>query len=494
MSYQYKTGIARTQRQLLPPSIDEYVSDTNAVRAIDAYVESLDMSALGFQHAVGGGGAGQPPYAPEMLLKLYLWGYLNRIRSSRRLEVATYRNLEAIWLVQGLHPCYKTIANFRKDNPTALRAVYQDFLLVCRELDLFGRELVGIDSTFLEGDASKASIYTKDRLTTILQQIATKVSEYLARLDTEDTRESVASEDAPSLADKLTALQARQQRLQGLLDRLQASDDTQISCTDPDARYLTKPTDKGPTAGYNAQCAIDSKYKLIAACDVVNDGNDSHQLTPMALQAKANLAVDTLTAVADTSYYAQQALKDCEEADITVYVSEPDTNAAVRKQGRFPREEFTYDPEANVYRCPAGNALLPRGERHQDGKRKLQYRSSKTVCATCPLRTQCVTEKSGCRTLYRWEHEEVVERHHARMQQDGAQYMHQRSCFAEHPFGTLKLWCGWTHFLVRGLTKVRGEFHLLTTCYNLKRALNILGVDVFQHYCQGRRSPAVATP
>jgi hypothetical protein len=256
---------------------------------------------------------------------------------------------------------------------------------------------------------------------------------------------------------------------------------------------LTKPTDKGPTAGYNAQCAIDSKYKLIAACDVVNDGNDSHQLTPMAVQAKANLAVDTLTVAADTSYYAHQALKDCEEAGITVYVSEPDTNAAVRKQGRFPREEFTYDSEANVYRCPAGKALLPRGERQQDGKRKFQYRSSKAVCATCPLRTQCVTEKSGCRTLYRWEHEEVVERHHARMQQDGAQYMHQRSCFAEHPFGTLKLWCGWTHFLVRGLTKVRGEFHLLTTCYNLKRALTILGVKAVQQYCQQRRLPVSAT-
>ena len=492
MSYQYKTGIARTQHQLLPPSLDEYVSEENAVRAIDAYVDSLDMASLGFQHTVGGGGAGQPPYAPGMLLKLYVWGYLNRIRSSRRLETATYRNLEAMWLVQGLHPSYKTIANFRKDNPAALRAVYKDFLLMCRELDLFDRELVGIDSVFLEGDASKASIYTEARLTKILQRLETKIAEYLERLDAEDAREPDEPAETPSLADKLVALQARQTVMQGLRDTLQASEYTQLSCTDPDARYLTKPTDKGPTAGYNAQCAVDSKHKLIVACDVVNDGNDRHQLTAMAQQAKANLAVETLTAAADADYYAHDELKACEEAGITVYVPEPDTTAPTRAEDRFARDAFTYEAEAKAYRCPADHLLPHHSTRTDGGHVRYQYRSNKTVCATCPLRSQCLPKKTPYRTLYRWEHEEVVERHRARMEVAGREYMRRRSGLAEHPFGTLKLWCGWTHFLVRGLTKVRGEFHLLTTCYNLKRVLNILGVTVVQRYCQERQSLALA--
>jgi hypothetical protein len=425
-------------------------------------------------------------------LKLYLWGYLNRTRSSRRLERETYRNLEVLWLLQGLHPGYKPIADFRKDNASALKAVYKDFLLLCRDLDLFGGELVGIDSMFLEGDASKASIFTEKRLTTLLARLDEKITAYLTALDQADQ----ASQDLPredaALSEKLQALQARQQAYQGLLEELQTSEETQVSCTAADARLLNKKTDKGPTAGYNVPCAIDHKHKLIAACDVVNDGNDSQQLTSMALQAKEHLEVDELSAAADTSYYAHQELKDCEDAGITVYVPEPDTGAATRKKGRFPRDEFTYDAEANVYRCPADHELTLRGSRQQDGKKKFQYCSNAKVCAECPFRTQCVTEKSGFRTIYRWEHEEVVERHRQRMQTEGSRYMRLRAGLAEHPFGTLNVWCGWTHFLVRGLTKVRGEFHLLATCYNFKRVLNILGIEAFRAYCHQRHGLAVA--
>jgi transposase len=492
MSYQYKTGVPREQGILLPPRVDEFVSDDNAVRAIEAYVESLDLAQLGFQHTIGGGGSGQPPFAPGTLLKLYLWGYLNRTRSSRRLEVETYRNLEVIWLLQSLHPCYKTIANFRKDNATALKAVYRDFVLVCRELHLFGGELVGIDSMFLEGDASKASIYTEQRLKKLLTRLDGRITEYLAMLDQGDIEEPEMASQDQALAEKLTALQTRQQTYQGLLETLQASEETQISQTDADARLLDKKTDKGPTAGYNVQCAIDSKYKLIAACDVVNDGNDSHQLTSMALQAKENLNVETLKAAADTSYYAHQELKDCEDAGITVYVPEPDTSASVRNQGRFPREDFDYAAEANVYRCPAGERLTPSGTRRQDGKKKFQYRSNPTVCADCPFKHQCLPKKSPCRTIARWEHEAVVERHRQRMQEAGNRSMRLRAGLAEHPFGTLKVWCGWTHFLVRGFTKVRGEFHLLATCYNFKRVLNILGLEAFLAYCHQRHAVAIA--
>jgi hypothetical protein len=404
--------------------------------------------------------------------------------------------LEVIWLLRELHPCYKTIADFRKENATALKAVYQDFLLVCRELKLFGGELVGIDSVFLEGDASKASIYTEKRLTTLLARLDEKITAYLATLDQGDQDAQEGSPEDEAFAEKLNALQARQQRYQGLLAELQTSEHTQISCTDADARLLTKKTDKGPTAGYNAQCAIDSILKLIVACDVVNDGNDSQQLTSMALQAKEHLGVDALTAAADSSYYAHQALKDCEDAGITVYVPEHDTRTATQQQarnrGRFPRDEFVYDPEVNIYHCPAGEVLTQSGIRHQDGKTKFQYRSDPAVCAECPFQDQCLPPKSPRRTIARWEHEEVLDRHRQRMQEEGATYMRHRAELAEHPFGTLKVWCGWTHFLVRGLTKVRGEFHLLTTCYNFKRVLIIVGLDAFQAYCHQRHSLACA--
>jgi transposase len=337
---QYKVGYDRRQGMLLPPRIEEYVTETNPVRAIDAYVDTLDMVQLGFKHAEGGVTAGQPAYAPGMLLKLYLWGYLNRTRSSRRLEQETYRNLEVIWLVQGLHPCYKTIADFRKDHPQALKAVYKDFLLVCRELELFGGELVGIDSVFLEGNASKASIYTKKRLDTLLTRLDRQIEEYLSALDQRDAWETDGLADDEALAEKLAHLQARQQEYQALLDTLTASGDTQVSCTDSDARLLQKKTDKGPTAGYNVQCAVDSKHKLIAAGDVVNDGNDTHQLAPMATQAKEHLGVEKLTATADGGYYNQQGLKGCEEAGITVYVPEPDKSRSIREAGRFERAAF----------------------------------------------------------------------------------------------------------------------------------------------------------
>jgi len=487
----YKTGYDRRQGMLLPARIDEYVDESNSVRAIDAYVETLDMAQLGFTKTVGGLTAGQPPYSPGTLLKLYLWGYLNRIRSSRRLEKETYRNLEVMWLLQGLHPCYKTIADFRKENPQALKAVYKDFLLVCRELELFGGELVGIDSVFLEGDASKASIYTQKRLEKLLARFETEIAEYLHTLDQGDARESETPRDDVALAEKLAQLQARQQDCQSVLDTLKASDDTQVSCTDPDARLLTKRTDKGPTAGFNVQCAVDSKHKLIVAGDVVNDGNDTHQLAPMAIQAKENLGVERLRATADASYYTQQGVKDCEDAGITVYVSIPDKNTSTRAQGRFERSDFSYDAETDTYRCPADKLLVYTTTQQKNGKQMRRYVSQSDLCAACPFNAQCLPEKTPYRQLYRWEHEEVVERHRQRMEEQGREYMRKRAGLSEHPFGTLKLWCGWTHFLVRGLDKVQGELHLLLTCYNFKRVLNIIGLDAFRAYCEQRAKPTL---
>jgi transposase len=490
----YKTGVDRQQVMLLPPSLDEYVSETNAVRAIDAYVESLDLAQLGFQHASGGFTAGQPPYHPAQLLKLYLWGYLNRIRSSRRLELESYRNLELMWLIQSLHPSYKTIADFRKDNPSALKAVYTDFLQVCRELELFGGDLVGIDSAFLEGDASRASIYTEKHLKKSLERLETNIADYLNALDQHDRQDATVSSDDEQLTEKLAALQARQRECQGLLDTLEDSDQTQISCTDEDARLLSKKTDKGPTAGYNVQCGVDSKHKLIVACDVVSDGNDQQQLAPLARQAKANLEVETLTVAADASYYTQEGVKACVDADITPYVAIPDKNQAIRTQGRFTRDEFEYDAETDTYQCPGEKSLTFRGFQQKKTKTMRHYASQKAECAVCPLQEHCLPEKTPYRQLFRWEHEAVVDEHRQRMEDTGRAYMRKRAGLVEHPFGTLKLWCGWTHFLVRGLKKVRGECHLLVTCYNFKRVLNLLGVDAFRTHCERRARSAFFAP
>jgi transposase len=483
---QYKTGVDRQQVMLLPPSLDEYVSETNAVRAIDAYVESLDLAGLGFQHASGGCTAGQPPYHPGRLLKLYLWGYLNRIRSSRRLELETYRNLEVIWLIQQLHPTYKTIADFRKENSRALKEVYKDFLQVCRELELFGGELVGIDSAFLEGDASRASIYTEKRLTTLLERLEKDVTAYLDALDQHDAQDAEASHEDELLREKLAVLQARQRECQGLLDTLETSEQTQVSCTDEDARLLSKKTDKGPTAGYNVQCAVDDKHKLIVACDVVSDGNDQHQLVPLATQAKEHLEVEHLAAAADAGYYTQEGIKDCLEAGITPYVAIPDKNSAIRQQGRFTRDEFRYDAETDTYQCPGEKSLVFWGTTQKKGKTMRRYGSRSAECKGCPLKGRCLPEKTPYRQISRWKHEAVVEEHQQRMDDEGGTYMRKRAGLAEHPFGTLKLWCGWTHFLVRGLKKVRGEWSLLVTCYNFKRVLNLIGVEAFRTYCEQR--------
>lgn len=490
----YKTGIDRQQVMLLPPSLDEYVSETNAVRAIDAYVESIDLGQLGFQHASGSCTAGQPPYHPGRLLKLYLWGYLNRIRSSRRLELETYRNLEVIWLVQQLHPTYKTIADFRKENPSALKAVYKDFLQVCRELELFGGELVGIDSAFLEGDASRASIYTEKRLKKLLERLDTDISAYLETLDRHDVQDTPVSNDDGQLTEKLAALQARQRECQGLLDTLEDSTQTQVSCTDEDARLLSKKTDKGPTAGYNVQCAVDDKHTLIVACDVVSDGNDQHQLAPLATQAKENLEVEHLKAAADAGYYTQEGIKACLDAGITPYVAIPDKNSAVRKQGRFTRDEFQYDADTDSYQCPGEKSLVFWGTTQKKGKTMHRYGSRAAECQGCPLKERCLPEKTPYRQISRWEHEAVVEAHQQRMDDEGGTYMRKRAGLAEHPFGTLKLWCGWTHFLVRGLKKVRGEWSLLVTCYNFKRVLNLIGVDAFRTYCAQRAKSVCPIP
>jgi transposase len=504
----FKAGVSREQVSLLPPRVEDYVARDNPVRAIESYVEALDLAALGFRHADRGvGEAGQPPYAPADLLKLYLYGYLNRIRSSRRLERETERNLELIWLIRDLTPGYRTIADFRKVNAAALKAASRDFVLIMRALDLVGGAAVAIDGAFFHGDASKASIATRKRLAAELAAVEREIETYNKELDTNDAAEAERapkSEDGGDrrgeggnssggdLAEKVAALMARRAEVQADLDRLDESGQTQVSRTDPDARLLAKSGQR--VAGYNVQIAVDDKHKLIVASEVVNDGNDAGQLHAMAKAAKEAVGAEKIEALADAGYYNGLELKACEDDNIVAYVPEPDRTARLEAQGRFSHEDFTYDAAANAYRCPAGALLRQTERRQRSGDRLLiRYMSRKSECDACPLRGRCITEATPQRSVFRWEHEDVLERHRARMQTaqaDGA--MRRRASLVEHPFGTLKVRAGYRHFLVRGFDKVRGEWSLMALCYNLARVLSIVGQDGFVAYLAKRRAKKTA--
>jgi transposase len=480
-NHTFKTGLSREQPSFLPPRVEDYVGCDNPVRAIDAYVCSLDLAKLGFGHPGSDGGAGQPAYNPADLLQLYLYGYLNRVRSSRRLEREAGRNLELIWLLKGLLPGYRTIAKFRKDNWAALKAVNRDFVLVARELGLVGGALVAIDGTFMHGDASKASITTQTKLAERLAALDRDIEAYGATLmenDAAEAAEAFAGEtvSGEDVSQKVAALMEKREQVRADLAQLAASGETQVSRTDADARLLSK---RGHTvAGYNVQIAVDDKHKLIVASEVVQDGNDTGQLHAMAKAAKEELGVATLTALADTGYYNSHELKACEEDDIVAYVPQAKRTARLEAQGRMSHEAFVYDAAKDVYRCPAGQLLTPSEGRkiNTGGRIEIRYTSRKADCDGCPLRLRCLSAKTPTRTVNRWEHEAVLERHRVRMKDAKAQ-LRRRSALAEHPFGTLKCRAGYRHFLVRGLNTVRGEWSLMALCYNFSRVLTLVGLE-----------------
>lgn len=489
----FKIGPCREQASFLPPRIEDYVGRDNVVRAIEAYVESLELGKLGFRQCGSAGGAGQPPYDPADLLKLYLYGYLNRIRSSRSLEREAGRNLELIWLLKSLTPGYRTIGDFRKDNWAALKTANRDFVVLMRDLGLVSGTLVAIDGAFFHGDASKASIKSRKRLAAQLAAIDRDIEAYRREIEVSDAEEAAGPADrgdgggghaGTDVAQKVAALMAKRAQKQADLARLEQAGEAQLSKTDADARLLSK---RGQVvAGYNVQIAVDEKHKLIVASEVVNDGNDTGQLYEMAKAAKEALEVETLQAAADSGYYNGPALKDCEDNGITAYVPPATRTGRLEAQGRFTHEDFAYDAAQNVYRCPAGAILRPtQSPKMNSGRREIVYMSRKSTCAACPLRERCLSAKAPRRTVYRWEHEDVLERHRERMAGAGA-LMKQRASLVEHPFGTLKCRAGYRHFLVRGFDKVRGEWSLMALCYNFARVLSILGLDRFVAYLARR--------
>jgi transposase len=487
----FKSGESREQVCLLPRRIEDYVASDNLVRAIDGFVNALDLAKLGFRHTNRGVGAGQPPYDPSDLLKLYLYGYINQIRSSRRLAREAGRNLELIWLLKNLQPGYRTIANFRKENWAALKAVNRSFVLVMREFDLVGGTLVAIDGALFHGNASKGSIFTRKKLAKQIAELDKEIEAYGKSLDANDTEEAKqrtggpgdgSNGDSGDIGERVKELMARRHRAQADLKELETGDKGQLSKTDPDARLLSKGDQT--IAGYNVQSVVDDKHMLIVESEVDNRSDAGH-LHEMSKAAKDALDAKALWVLADAGYYNSEDLKACEDDGITAYVPLQHGNDKLEKQGRFSRKDFSYDAAADAYRCPAGQLLntTKKPWKNTSGRVETRYVNSKTTCDACPLRTRCLTPEAKIRTIFRWEHEDVLDRHRTRMRSEEAdQLMVRRFAMVEHPFGTLKCRAGYRHFLVRGFDKVRGEWSLMALCYNFTRVLNILGFERFMAY------------
>ncbi len=470
---------------LLPNKIDDYIGENHPVRAIDAYVEGADMRALEFKHTEHGRtSAGQPPYNPVVLAKMYLYGYINSICSSRKLSKECLRNMEMIWLTQDSRPSHATIASFRRENSEALKKMNRDFVKLCRELDLFGAQQVAVDGTFIKADANKTTIRTKKFLDKELEEIEKKVEEYQQAVELADSCEGEqSSTEDEELAAKLEKIKEKQAEAQEMARELKRSGDTQISTVDKDARLMTK---RGKTvAGYNAQITVDSKNKLVVGQELVQDGNDMKQLVPMVDIAKEALETEELEVLADAGYCNGTHLKECEESGVAAYVPVIDRGGKSKKKDRIGKDRFTYDSDSDSYRCPEGKELRARGKVKQNGKNYVRYRSLKADCDDCPLREMCLREKARTREVLRWEHEEVMERHVEKMK-GAREKMRKRGSLVEHPFGTIKSRSGAYGFLVRGLEKCRGEFSLMVLGYNFTRVLKIVGVEGFIKHCARR--------
>lgn len=480
----YKQGIDRFQETLFPPRLEDYVSEDNPARAIDTYIDSLDMGALGFMHsAPGRNQAGQPAYAPQMLLKLYLYGYLNRLRSSRVLERESQRNVELMWLLEGLQPSYKTIADFRKNNAQALRRVQAEFIALCRALRLFGGQLVAVDGSFFKGNVSPGSFRTHKGLTVQITKLEKRLAQWHQELDAADREEKnePTSHEEKDLPEKLSALR------EALKEKIEARDDLerrgkkQHSSVDEDARLLTK-RGRQRVAGYNVQIVTDARHKLIVADEVTNEANDQRLLHPMSAQAKAALGVDTLEVIADAGYISSVQYHRCHEEGIYPYLPPPHGHKVA--SGRLPREAFIYEPEFNRYRCPEGAYLIAKSKPDlRLGHSKQRYRSRRHDCRDCVRQDECLPSYSKAREIWRGEYEADTEAVNQRVLAHPDK-LAQRSELVEHPFGTLKRRAGWDHFLVRGMEKVRGEWSLMALAYNFSRVLNLLGIEQFLAICR----------
>ncbi len=469
----YIEGHSRDQMLLLPASVDDYVAADNPARLIAAFVDELDLGKLGFDRARPRA-TGRPGYDPADLLKLYLYGYLNRVRSSRCLAAEAGRNLEVMWLLGGLRPDFRTIADSRRINVAAFKPLFRSFVLLCRRLDLFGRELVAVDGTRLKAVNSRRRNFTQQKLAGWIKLADERIEEYLARLDRADQAEAEAEAEgaaarAAALKAKIARMRERRLRHSAMLAELVASGESQKSLTDPDARGMAMHPKVG--VGYNAQVAVDARHKLIVEQHVTNAGSDLGLLAQTAGAARELLGVERIAAVADKGYYKGEDIAACETVGVVPYVARPERGPAI-DQGYFGKDAFAYDAAQDCYTCPARQRLDPFSRSEKDGHRTIRY-GNRQACRDCALKPQC-TSGAG-RTINRWEGEAVLDRMAERLAAR-PDILDRRRETVEHPFGSIKQWMNQGAFLMRGLANVNAEFSLTALAYNLRRAINILGI------------------
>jgi transposase len=464
-------GEDRSQSTLFPESLEDYICEDNPVRVVEVFVEELDLGTLGFD-GVEPEATGRPAYHPATLLKIYIYGYLNRIQSSRRLEREAQRNLELIWLTGKLMPDFKTIADFRKDNGQAIRGVCRDFVVLCRRLNLFSEAIVAIDGSKFKAVNNRDKNCTDRKLKARMQQLEDSIARYLTELDRADREPTLVTEArAGHIKGKIATVKAQMRQLKQIGRQMSKAPDGQISLTDPDARSMATSGRGTGMVGYNVQTAVDVKHHLIVAHEVTNVGHDHDQLSSMAQKAREATGRSELTVLADRGYFKGEDILDCERAGIKTLVPKPQTSNNKARE-LFDKADFRYIAVKDEYRCPAGQRAIWRFTTVEDGLTLHKYWSS--ACPKCPIKARCTSGEY--RRIARWENEHVLEAMQKRLDRT-PQASRLRRQTVEHPFGTLKAWMGATHFLTKTLSRVRTEMSLHVLTYNFKRLIRILGAQ-----------------
>jgi transposase len=465
-------GEQRTQSVLFPEQLEDWITEDNPVRAVDGFVDELDLSELGFAGAQPAA-TGRPAYHPATLLKIYIYGYLNRIQSSRRLEREAQRNVELVWLTGRLMPDFKTIADFRKDNGEAIRRVCREFVELSRQVGLFTEGVVAIDGSKFKAVNNRDKNFTPHKLQARMQQLEESIVRYLDDLDRADREPAtVPAARVSQLKEKIAAVKAKVRKLRKIERQMLQMPDQQVSLTDPDARSMATSGRGTGIVGYNVQTVVDTQHHMIVAHEVTNVGHDRTQLAAMATAARGAIGHQEMTALADRGYFKGEEILQCEQAGIRTLVPKPLTSGS-KADGRFDKRDFVYDPKRDEYRCPAGERAIWRMTTVEKGQTLHRYWPS--ACPHCPIKSQCTP--SPYRRVTRWEHEQVLDDMQCRLDRTPEASRVRRQT-VEHPFGTLKAWMGSTHFLTKTLPRVRTEMSLHVLAYNMKRMLQIFGTQM----------------
>ena len=462
-------GVDRNQTTLFPESLDEYVSEDNPVRVIDLFVSQLELDKMGFS-GTEPSDTGRPSYHPSTLLKLYIYGYLNRVQSSRRLERESQRNVEVMWLIGRLSPDHKTISDFRKNNGNAIKKVCKEFVVLCRKLDLFTEAIVAIDGSKFKAVNNYDKNFSKTKVQFRISQLEKSIDRYLGEIATADRIDSsIHREKKERLNNKIKKIEAEIEKIKKIGTLIDEGPDEQVSLTDPDCRSMRTKSKSSGVVGYNVQAAVDSHNHLIVAHEVTNTGSDRAQLHKLSEMAKQATGHKQIEALADRGYYNSVEILACCENGVTPYVPKSATSNNQAK-GQYGKRDFRYIPEEDEYECPAGERAIYRFSRTEAGKLIRRYWSS--ACPDCEIKSQCTDGKN--RRISRWEHEEVLEEMQERLDRAPEKMAIRRST-VEHTFGTLKAWMGATHFTTRTIQRVSTEMSLHVLAYNMKRVMNILG-------------------